>query len=119
MAKFEYKTHFNSDLETIEAADYHLDIKEGKLTFYDIQNRKLATFATDGGAYVKTLGQLATAEGREVMKHRLGDLIAYGAEHYNVVGISEDTRQYCLEPEEGDEVEKLGNRVWVGAKDIG
>ena len=55
MAKFEYKTHFNSDLEIIEAADYHLDIKGGKLTFYDIQNQKLATFATDAGAFVKRL----------------------------------------------------------------
>jgi hypothetical protein len=118
MAKFEYKTHFNSDIETIEAADYHLDIKEGKLTFYDIQNRKLATFATDAGAYVKTLGQLASPAGSEVMKHVIGDLIAYGAEHYKVVGINEDARQYCLELEEGDEVEKLGNRMSVGARDI-
>ena len=52
------------------------------------------------------------------MRHKIGDLVQYGAEHYIVVGISEDTQQYCLEPEEGDEVEKLGNRIWVDAKDI-
>jgi hypothetical protein len=56
MAKFEYKTHFNADLETIEADSYHLDTKEKKLTFYDVQNNQLATFATDGGAFVKRLG---------------------------------------------------------------
>jgi len=56
MAKFEYKTHFNSDLETIEADSYHLDTKEKKLTFCDRENEQLATFATDGGAYVKRAG---------------------------------------------------------------
>ena len=56
MAKFEYKTHFNADLGTIEADSFHLDTKDKKLTFYDRENNQLATFATDGGAYVKRLG---------------------------------------------------------------
>jgi hypothetical protein len=52
------------------------------------------------------------------MKYKTGQLISYGAEHYTVVGFNLETRQYCLEPEDGDEVEKLGNRIWVDAKDI-
>jgi hypothetical protein len=57
MAKFEYKTHFNADKETIEANSYNLDTKDGKLTFYSAKNEQLASFATAAGAYVKRLGQ--------------------------------------------------------------
>ena len=57
MAKFEYQLSRISNPETIEAFDYNLDTKEGKLTFYDSQNGKLATFTIGSGAYVKRLGQ--------------------------------------------------------------
>jgi hypothetical protein len=53
------------------------------------------------------------------MKYKVGDLVVFGVDNYNVVGINPDTRQYYLEPENGDdEVAKLGDRVWVDAKEI-
>lgn len=52
------------------------------------------------------------------MKHKIGDLVAYGAEHYTVVGHAPERQQYCLEPAEGDVVENIANQIWVDAKDI-
>jgi hypothetical protein len=52
------------------------------------------------------------------MKRKMGEGVLYGAEHYIVVGVNPDTQEYCLEPEEGDEIDKLGNRIWAHAKDI-
>jgi hypothetical protein len=48
--------------------------------------------------------------GRErdgTMKHKIGDLVEYEAEHYNVVGINENEQKYYLEPGGDDEIEKL------------
>lgn len=53
MAKFEFKTHHNADVETIEADDYNLDMAGGKLTFFDKGNSQLASFSVAPGAYVK------------------------------------------------------------------
>lgn len=58
MAKFEYKTQAQGLLPpaTIEAEDYDLDTKNGKLTFFDKDSNQIASFATSAGAYVKRLG---------------------------------------------------------------
>jgi hypothetical protein len=52
------------------------------------------------------------------MRRKMGERVLHGAEHYIVVGVNLDTHEYCLEPEEGDEIDKLGNRIWADAKDI-
>lgn len=57
MAKFEYKTTSGMlPPSTIEADDYNLDTKGGKLTFFDKDNNQLASFSIGTGAYVKRLG---------------------------------------------------------------
>jgi hypothetical protein len=59
MAKYEYKTGGSGahiPPETIEANDYTLDTKEGKMTFYDRENNKIASFAIQPGAFVKLVG---------------------------------------------------------------
>jgi hypothetical protein len=57
MVKFEYKTHFNANVETIEALDFDLDTKNGKLTFTDGEGEKIASFAIKEGAYVKRVSK--------------------------------------------------------------
>jgi hypothetical protein len=52
------------------------------------------------------------------MKRKMGERVLFGAEHYIVVGVNAETHEYCLEPEEGAEIDKLGNRIWAYAKDI-
>jgi hypothetical protein len=53
------------------------------------------------------------------MKYKIGDLVVFRVDNYNIVGINPDTRQYYLEPENGDdEVAKLSDRIWVDAKEI-
>jgi hypothetical protein len=52
------------------------------------------------------------------MKYKIDDLVQYGAEHYKVAGVNEDTQQYCLEPQDVDVVEQIANQIWVDAKDI-
>jgi hypothetical protein len=53
------------------------------------------------------------------MKHKIGESVPYGTEHYMVVGIDEAARRYYLEPETDDDVVKqLADRFWVDAKDI-
>lgn len=57
MAKFEFKTQTTAlPAETIDATDFTLNTKEGKLTFYDHQNIIVAAYATGPGAYVKKIG---------------------------------------------------------------
>ena len=57
MAKFEYKTQSSGLLppSTIDADDYDLDTKNGKLTFFDADRNQIASFATAAGAYVKRI----------------------------------------------------------------
>lgn len=52
------------------------------------------------------------------MKRKIGERVLYGAEHYIVIRMNLDSHEYCLESEEGDEIDKLGNRIWANAKDI-
>jgi len=52
------------------------------------------------------------------MRQKTGDRVKYGREYYTVVGVNFDSHEYCLEPEDGDEVEKLGNRLWVSEDDL-
>jgi hypothetical protein len=60
MKKFEYKlktTGSHIPAETIEAYEYDLDTKNGKLTFTDENGDQIASFAIESGAYVKRLGK--------------------------------------------------------------
>ncbi|MFY9662164.1 MAG: hypothetical protein WAJ97_16195 [Terriglobales bacterium] len=56
MAKFEFKLQKTvQPPETIDADEYELDTKNGKLTFFDEDRNQIASYATFPGAYVKKL----------------------------------------------------------------
>ena len=55
MSKFEFRTQFTSEQQTIEAADYQMDTKDGKLTFTDENKVQMASFSISQGAYVKRI----------------------------------------------------------------
>ena len=57
MAKFEYKVSHVGNIENIEAADYDLDMKNGKLTFTDEDQDQIASFSVKDGAYVRRLSK--------------------------------------------------------------
>ena len=56
MPRYTFKTIRTDDEQQIDAESYHLDMKEGKLTFYDRNNDQVASFHASAGAYVKQIG---------------------------------------------------------------
>ncbi len=53
MAKFEFKTMGTAEPQYIEADDYSFDMSQGRVIFFDRENRQIATYAITDGAYVK------------------------------------------------------------------
>ena len=53
MRRYTFKTHRMEEEQQIDADSYHLDTKDGKLTFYDRNNDQIASFHSGDGAYVK------------------------------------------------------------------
>lgn len=68
--------------------------------------------------HISTIIVTVQSRKRKNMKRKIGDLVAYGAEHYKVAGLNEDTQQYCLEPQDADVIQQIADQIWVDAKDI-
>lgn len=53
MTRYAFKTSKGDEEQQMDADSYHLDMKEGKLTFYNRNNDQIASFGVGAGAYVK------------------------------------------------------------------